>query len=167
MSLEKAQEICRTLVDHYGNNSIDIQGGEPTLYPQIYDLVAHCAAIGLSPTIITNAQALSNREVVARFRDAGLRDFLVSVQGLGAIYDELVGQEGAHVRQMKALCHLQEEGIPFRFNTVVSKPALEQLSDIARLAVRTGAEVVNFWASTVQRSAGRSAARRTCRVTAR
>jgi len=144
MSLDKAKEICRTLVEHYGNNSIDIQGGEPTLYPQIYDLVAYCAEIGLSPTIITNAQVLANRAAVTRFRHSGLRDFLVSVQGLGAIYDELVGRQGAHVRQMKALCHLQEEGIPFRFNTVVSKPALEQLAAIARLAVRTGAEVVNF-----------------------
>jgi molybdenum cofactor biosynthesis enzyme MoaA len=144
MSLDKAKAICRTLVEHYGNNSIDIQGGEPTLYPHIYDLVAYCAEIGLSPTIITNAQVLSNRAAVSRFRRSGVRDFLLSVQGLGAVYDELVGQQGAHVRQMKALHHLQEEGIPFRFNTVVSKPALEQLSDIARLAVRTGAEVVNF-----------------------
>ena len=70
MSLEKAKEICRTLVEHYGNNSIDIQGGEPTLYPKIYDLVAYCAEIGLSPTIITNAQVLSNRAVVTRFRNA-------------------------------------------------------------------------------------------------
>jgi MoaA/NifB/PqqE/SkfB family radical SAM enzyme len=144
MSLEKAKQICSTLVDHYGNNSIDIQGGEPTLWPHIYDLVSFCAEIGLSPTIISNVQVLSNRGTVARFRTAGLRDVLVSVQGLGAVYDELVGQQGAHIRQMKALRHLQEEGIPFRFNTVLSKPALGQLADIATLAVRTGAEVVNF-----------------------
>jgi MoaA/NifB/PqqE/SkfB family radical SAM enzyme len=144
MSLEKARQICRTLVDYYGNNSIDIQGGEPTLWPHIYDLVRYCADIGLSPTIVTNAQVFSNRASVARLRDARLRDALVSVQGLGAVYDNLVGQQGAHVRQMKALRNLQEEGIPFRFNTVLSKPALEQLSDIAQLAVRTGAEVVNF-----------------------
>ena len=144
MSLAKAQEICRTLVEHYGNNSIDIQGGEPTLYPHIHDLVAYCAEIGLSPTIITNAQVLSNRTVVERYRGSGIRDFLVSVQGLGAVYDELVGSEGAHARQMKALHHLQEAGIPFRFNTVVSRPALAQLGDIARLAIETGAEVVNF-----------------------
>jgi len=144
MSLEKAREICRTLVDYYGNNSIDIQGGEPTLWPHIYDLVAFCAQIGLSPTIISNVQVLSDRATVARYRDAGLRDVLVSIQGLGEVYDELVGQWGGHVRQMKALRHLQEVGIPFRFNTVLSKPALAQLNDIATLAVRTGAEVVNF-----------------------
>jgi molybdenum cofactor biosynthesis enzyme MoaA len=144
MTIEKAKEICRTLVDYYGNNSIDIQGGEPTLFPQIYELVSFCAEIGLSPTLISNAQVLSNRATVTRFREARLRDVLVSVQGLGAAYDDLVGQQGAHVRQMKALRNLQEEGIPFRFNTVLSKPALNQVADIARLAVRTGAEVVNF-----------------------
>ena len=144
MSLEKAKTICRTLVDYYGNNSIDIQGGEPTLSPGIYELVAYCVEIGLSPTLITNAQALSNRDVVARFKEAGVRDFLVSVQGLGDVYDQLVGRSGAHARQMKALRHLQEAGIPFRFNTVLSKPALPQLADIATLAIRTGAEVVNF-----------------------
>lgn len=144
MRIEKAKAICRTLVDHYGNNSIDIQGGEPTLYPQICDLVAYCAGIGLSPTIITNGQVLASRPRAAALGRAGVRDFLVSVQGLGGVYDEIVGQQGAHVRQMKALRNLQEEGIPFRFNTVLSKPALDQLADIARLAVRTGAEVVNF-----------------------
>jgi uncharacterized Fe-S cluster-containing radical SAM superfamily protein len=144
MSLGKAKEICRTLVDFYGNNSIDIQGGEPTLWPHIYDLVTYCTEIGLAPTIISNVQVLSNRATVARFRSSGLRDVLVSLQGLGSVYDELVGQSGAHLRQMKALRNLQEEGIPFRFNTVLSKPALSQIVDIARLAVRTGAEVVNF-----------------------
>lgn len=144
MPLEKAKEICRTLVDFYGNTSIDIQGGEPTLWPQIYELVAYCAQIGLSPTIITNAQVLSSRPTVARLRDAGVRDVLLSLQGLGDVYDEIVGQPGAHVRQMKAIRNLQEEGVPFRLNSVLSKPVLPQLSDIATLAIRTGAEVVNF-----------------------
>lgn len=144
MTLDKAKAICQTLVDYYGNNSIDIQGGEPTLYPQIFDLVSYCTDIGLSPTLITNAQALSNREVAARFREARIRDFLVSVQGLGDVYDQLVGRAGAHVRQMKGLRNLQEVGIPFRFNTVLSKVALPQIADIAELAIRTGAQVVNF-----------------------
>ncbi|MDQ5820414.1 MAG: radical SAM protein, partial [Actinomycetota bacterium] len=144
MTLQKAKDICRTLVEDYGNNSIDIQGGEPTLWPPIYELVAYCKEIGLSPTIITNAQALSSRAVVARYKQAGIRDFLVSVQGLGPVYDQLVQREGAHERQMRALRNLQEEGVPFRFNTVLSKPAIPQLADIARLAVRTEAEVVNF-----------------------
>ena len=144
MSLEKAKEICWTLVDYYGNNSIDIQGGEPTLHPSIYDLVEYSADIGLSPTLITNAIALSKRENVVRFKRAGIRDFLISVQGLGKVYDQIVCREGSHVRQMKALRNLQQVGIPFRFNTVLSKAVLPQLMDISKLAVDTGVGVVNF-----------------------
>lgn len=144
MSLEKAKEICRILVDYYGNNAIDIQGGEPTLYPHIYDLVEYCADIGLSPTLITNAIELSRRENVVRFKQAGIRDFLVSVQGLGRTYDRIVRREGSHVRQMEALRNLQQAGVSFRFNTVLSRAALPQLVDIERLAVGTGAGVVNF-----------------------
>ena len=146
MSLDKAKAICRTLVDTYGNNSVDIQGGEPTLWPEIVELVRFCAEIGLSPTVITNAQVLDRPERVAPFRDAGLRDFIVSVQGIGPVYDYVVGRRGAHERQMRALRHLQEAAIPFRFNTVLTRAVLPQLPQIAELGVRTGAFVVNFLA---------------------
>ncbi len=144
MSLDKAKAICKALVDFYGNNSIDIQGGEPTLYPPIYDLVEYCAKIGLSPTLITNAIALSKYDNVLHFKQAGIRDFLVSVQGLGEVYDRIVGRKGAHIWQMKALNNLQKAGVPFRFNTVLSRAALPQLIDISRLAVETGCGPVNF-----------------------
>lgn len=146
MSLEKAKAICRTLVETYGNNSVDIQGGEPTLWPHIVELVRFCAEIGLSPTVITNAQVLDRPERVVPFRQAGLRDFIVSVQGIGPVYDYVVGRRGAHERQMRALRHLQEAAIPFRFNTVLTRAVLPQLPQIAELAVRTGAFVVNFLA---------------------
>lgn len=144
MSLEKAKDICRTLVDYYGNNSIDIQGGEPTLYPQIYELVRYCADIGLSPTLITNAVELSSHEKAVRFKDAGVRDYLISVQGLGRVHDQIVGREGAHARQMRALKNVQQCGTPFRFNTVLSRGALPQLLDISKLAADSGVGVVNF-----------------------
>ena len=144
MSLEKASKICRTLVDYYGNNSIDIQGGEPTLYPHICDLVSYCKEIGLAPTLITNALLLDNMELCKKIQSAGVSDFLVSVQGLGEVHDTLVGCPGAHRRQMKALGNLRELGISFRFNVVMSKPALPQLPAIAKLAIKTGALVVNF-----------------------
>ena len=109
---------------------------------------------------------LSNRAAVIRYREGGLRDFLVSVQGLGSVYDELVCQQGAHVRQMQALRHLQEVGIPFRFNTVLSRSALGQLVDIAQLAVRTGAEVVNFLGFNPSTTRNGNAVPKMCRATA-
>ncbi|MBT0664540.1 radical SAM protein [Geobacter pelophilus] len=144
MSLSKAKKICRTLVDFYGNTSIDIQGGEPTIYPEIHELVSYCREIGLLPTLITNAMVLSKKDACIKLKEAGVRDLLISVHGLRDAFDTIVGVKGAHEKQMVALKNLAEVGIPFRFNCVLSKTALPQLSEIARLAVESGARVVNF-----------------------
>jgi pyruvate-formate lyase-activating enzyme len=146
MPLEKAKAICKTLVDVYGNNSIDVQGGEPTLWPPLPDLIRYCNEIGMKVTVITNGIVLDDMACVRAYGEAGVRDFILSVQGLGPVYDEIVGRKGMWRRQMKGLRNLQEAAIPFRFNTVLSKPVLGQLSQIAELAVRTGAMVVNFLA---------------------
>lgn len=144
MSLDKARAICSTLRDHYGNTAIDIQGGEPTIYPEINALVAHCREIGLLPTLITNAVVLDKRERCRELQEAGLRDLLVSVHGLRDDYDRAVGLTGGSARQMKALDNLVALGIPFRFNCVLARSVLGHLAEISRLAVSSGAGVVNF-----------------------
>jgi pyruvate-formate lyase-activating enzyme len=146
MSLDKAKRICSTLVDYYGNNAIDIQGGEPTIYPYIFDLVRHCREIGLLPTLITNAIPLSNARNCDQLKQAGIRDLLISIQGLDSTYDQIVGVDRAFPRQMRGLDNVVQASIPIRFNCVLSKPALPQLERIAHLAVEYNARVVNFLA---------------------
>ncbi|HYD64514.1 radical SAM protein [Azospirillum sp.] len=144
MPFDKAKAICDTLRFTYGNNAIDIQGGEPTLYKPIYDLVSHCRAIGLAPTLISNAILLADMERCKKLQEAGVQDLLLSIQGIGDTYDRIVGVPGGSVKQMRALDNLMQIGLPFRFNVVLSKPVLTQLEKVAELAVTAGARVVNF-----------------------
>ena len=144
MGLDKAKAIVDTLRNHYGNNAIDIQGGEPTIYPGIEELCEHSARIGLLPTLITNALVLAKREACQRLKDSGVRDLLVSVHGLGQNYDDVVGVPGAHKKQMVALDNCVAIGMPVRFNCVLTKSSLPHLADVARLAVSVGARAVNF-----------------------
>ncbi len=144
MSLEKSKRICTTLREFYHNDAVDIQGGEPTIYPEINELTAHCADIGLKPTLITNALVLDNNQKCKKLKLAGIDDLLISVHGLGDAYDAMCGVKGAHKRQMKALENLMAEEIPFRFNCVLAKSALPHLEGVAKLAIETGARVMNF-----------------------
>jgi MoaA/NifB/PqqE/SkfB family radical SAM enzyme len=144
MPLEKAKKICQVLASYYGNCAVDLQGGEPTLYRHIMDLVAFCRGIGLLPTLITNALVIHNLEYCSRLRDAGIRDLLVSVQGIGGTYDEIVGVKNAYNRHVKGLENISKAGIPVRFNCVLSKKVLPQLEQIAELALACRARVVNF-----------------------
>lgn len=144
MSLDKAKHICSTLRDYYGCNAIDIQGGEPTVYPHILELVRHCADIGLYPTLITNGLQLAKEGVLEQYREAGIRDFLVSFHGIGEVHDEVVGKTGAYEKMTAAIERMRELGIPFRFNCTMSKPVVPLLREVAQRAVDYGARVVNY-----------------------
>ena len=144
MNINKAKIIMNTLRNHYKNNAVDIQGGEPTIYSDIEKLCEYCAKIGLFPSLITNAQVLSKREKCQRLKDAGVRDLLISIHGLGKNYDDVVGVRGAHQRQMAALDNCVAIGMPVRFNCVLTKSSLTALSNVAKLAKDVKARTMNF-----------------------
>lgn len=144
MDIDKAKRICKTLREVYGNTSIDIQGGEPTIHPDILELIRYCRDIGLYPTLITNGLVLGRPGILEQYRDAGLRDFLVSLHGIGDIHDQVVGVQGAYQKIVAAIERMREVGIPFRFNCTMSKPVVPILPEIAQKAIEYGAYVVNY-----------------------
>lgn len=144
MSLDKSKEICRKLREHYDCTAIDIQGGEPTIYPGILELISYCKEIGLHPTLITNGLRLAKPGVVEQFRDAGIRDFLVSLHGIGEIHNETVVKKGAYEKIIGAIENMAQAGVPFRFNCTMSKPVVPILPKIAEKAVYYGADAVNY-----------------------
>ncbi|HRI88950.1 MAG TPA: radical SAM protein [Candidatus Hydrogenedentes bacterium] len=146
MDIQKAKDMCTILREFYGCTSIDIQGGEPTIYPHILELIRHCHDIGLYPTLITNGLHLAKPGNLEKFRDAGVRDFLCSLHGIGDIHDEVVCKKGAYEKITTAIGRMQEIGIPFRFNCTMSKPVVPILPQIAQKAIDYGANAVNYLA---------------------
>ncbi len=144
LPLEKLKQMCKTLVDVYGNNSVDIQGGEPTIYRHITDLMRYCNEIGLKPTLITNGQVLANIDKCRQLKDAGVYDLLISMHGLGKRYDKIVVVDGAAAKLQKAIANVAEVGIPFRLNCVLCADALPDLMGVAKLAVEKQARAVNY-----------------------
>ncbi|HIB53997.1 MAG TPA: radical SAM protein [Nitrospirales bacterium] len=136
--------MCHTLRYYYGDTAIDIQGGEPTIHPEIHELISYCNEIGLYPTLITNGLALASIDKLAKFKGSGVRDFLVSLHGIGDIHDEVVCRKGAYVKIIQAIENMRELDVPFRFNCTMSKPVVPLLPEIAQKAIDYGANAVNF-----------------------
>ncbi len=124
-----------TLINHanlfrhyYGLNACDITGGEATIYKtpkgDIVDLVRHCAAIGLRPTIITHGQ--NNRDdfklgrrnpLYQEIEGAGLEDWLISLHGGSPVsHDAILGQAGSFDRLLHGLSLVKR---PVRFNSTI------------------------------------------------
>ena len=143
--LEDVKLALTKFRNYYQNEYVDFMGGEPTLHPKVVDIVEFSASIGLKPTPITHGMRLADKAFAARLRDAGVHDFLVSVHGVGDTLNKIHrrGRDN-FAKQRQGLENLRELGIPFRFNTTVVRDNVAELSDIAELAVETGARVVNF-----------------------
>jgi len=123
---------------------VDIWGGEPTIYPDIFKLIKYCNDIGLKPTIITNSFALADIEMCKKFKAVGINDFLVSINGLDQNADLITGVKDASIKQKKAIDNLNQLNIPYRINVTLHKFVTSQLPEIADFAVNNNAKVMNM-----------------------
>lgn len=110
------------------------------------ELIKYCNEIHLKPTLITNLVALANFDYAKKFKEAGIYDFLVSLQGIGETYNKVVGKNNAFSKQIQALENLTKIEIPIRVNAVLSNEIINELPQIVDLAIKYKARVVNFLA---------------------
>jgi len=139
---EIKQECCR-FRRFYGNTHVDISGGEPTIHPDIYQIVEYCRSIELLPTIITHGQRLS-KEFVKTLKQAGIEDFLISYHGPEEEHDYLIRKPGGYKRMQQGIENLINAEIPFRINTVVTKINYKTLPRLVDEFLEIKPRVVNF-----------------------
>ena len=103
-------ESLRVLVDdlvsrdYYG---VVLTGGEPSLHPELPEMVRYAKSRGLHVRMITNGSKVADLEVARSFVAAGLRHYHVSIHSCRAeVEDFLTGVKGSHALAMRALENL-------------------------------------------------------------
>lgn len=142
--LEECKRDASLFREKYGNRFVDITGGEPTIYPHIYELLDFCNRIDLKPTLITNVQALANEDRVKQFRDHGVFDFLCSVHALGNTYNEIVQSRHGWNNLTEGIENLNKHGIPWRANCTLTRLNMDQLKDIVQWVKDRNCRIINF-----------------------
>lgn len=96
LSLEEAQGRYRTLRDE-GVTRVSLQGGEPTIWPHLLDLIAYGKTIGLSEQIVvTNGIRLADPAYAKSLYQSGATTIALSVFGASATtHDASMGVSGA------------------------------------------------------------------------
>lgn len=111
-----------SLAARWGKRAIDISGGEPTIRPDLPELIRHCKAQGFERvTIITNGLRCADRGYCEALAAAGLDEGLFSVHSHDpAIHDDLTRVKSSHGRVLQALANFTDLGLDRRVNTVVN-----------------------------------------------
>jgi radical SAM protein with 4Fe4S-binding SPASM domain len=96
-------------------------GGEPTLRPDLPELVRYGKKKGFRVNLITNG-TLSTPALCAALKAAGLDSVQVSIEAPEAVlHDRLTARTGSFERALAGIKAFQDEGIPVQTNTTLTR----------------------------------------------
>lgn len=128
---QEIMERLRRDQEEYGITITDFTGGEPTLHPDIVEIVRYGNSIGNPICIITHGQ-WGNLDRIDAIIDAGLYEFLISIHGVERDHD-LVTNPGAFKKIIKGIEHLEKRGVRWRLNCVAHAMNMENFGGFARM----------------------------------
>ncbi len=147
ISMDRFREIISELGE-LGTKKIHFSGGEPMLRPQLPDLVAHAAGLGIRVTLTTNG-TLIDKEKAKRLIEAGLRGVNVSIDSpIRKMHEKIRGVEGAFKATARSVAlfrkYAHKGKLTIRINTVVSRTNYTTLETLPDLAHELGADGINL-----------------------
>lgn len=135
-----------------GFEYLSIQGGEPTIWPWLRELITHAREIGFRDVImVTNGRLLAERAASRRILEAGLTGIVFSLLGPDAeVHDSLAASKGSFDAVVAAMGHAVEYSRehPGTFqtsvNVIVSAESVDRLPDEMELLARLGIQAANL-----------------------
>jgi len=131
-----SDEIRRMLL-HFKDrcSAVTFSGGEPTLRPDLPDLVREAVSLGYSVSIVSNGRMYAYKEYCKQLIQAGVTHYCVSIHAPNrALYKELT-QADAFDQAVAGIKNLVELGQLIRTATVVSSYNYNHMREMAELIV--------------------------------
>lgn len=122
-----------------GADGVILTGGEPTLSPDLRDLLAYVTGRGAPCRIITNGQHLSEGPLLDELVDAGLRHLHVSMYShRESVQDMLTRNPGGWSKVVRTLERLgaHPAGLAVDLNVVINHYNADHLDGLARFVIR-------------------------------
>jgi radical SAM protein with 4Fe4S-binding SPASM domain len=120
MTTSQAVEVLRIIRQDAGVPSVSFTGGEPTLRPDLPELISEARRVGLRVNLITNA-TLVTPELAAGLASAGLYSAQVSIEGDDAgLHDSLTAVPGSFERSWRGIENLLAAGVKTQTNTTLN-----------------------------------------------
>ena len=117
-----------------GISSVNITGGEPLIYPKIYELLTDIGRLGLHSQLSTNGLLLRDK-VLTRIAKTGVKQLSISLDGADAkTHDEIRGVNGAFQKTIDAATRARQYGFDVTISTVIMPSNLSDLIPLAELA---------------------------------
>ncbi len=132
-----------------GVELVDFDGGEPTLHPDLLDLIRHARSIGYSRvSVTTNGRLCAYEDFARRLVHSGLTTLLFSVHGSDAkTHAQAVGVAEAFDQTVRGIENARRHApraVELGMNITLTKGNFERLGEVADLAWSLGLPWLNI-----------------------
>lgn len=143
LSTEEAKAMIDDLAA-FGAPVLLFSGGEPTMRPDLLELIRYAKDSGMRVVISTNG-TLITKELAAAFAEVGLSYVGVSFDGDPETHDRFRGVKGSFDRAIKGLHNAQDAGIKVGLRFTINKHNWREINDIFDLMQREGINRACFY----------------------
>ncbi|SFR97249.1 radical SAM protein [Anaeromicropila populeti] len=143
--VELDKERIFELIDHFydtGTFEIRLTGGEPTLHPDLFELLAYLKKKDFFVSLATNG--VWNENLIRKISETDIKIIIVSLDGPEAYHDSMRGK-GTFSVVTNTIRELQRiNKFALKINTVLCKENKDYIEAIVKLADDLGVKGVNF-----------------------
>lgn len=149
--LSKAEKL--TIIDDFakiGTSGLGFTGGEPSLLPEIYELVERSNQHGMITHLSTNGYAFRSEESCHRFFDAGLVATTISIDGPEPIHNRIRGRKDSYQMVVQGIRNILEvrkqRGPNFSVvtTTVITKDNITAIPALVEELKNLGVDKIGF-----------------------
>ncbi len=144
LSTEEAKRLLDEIVE-WGIKLLIFDGGEPLCRDDFFDIAKYASTKGLRIVIGSNG-TLIDKDVVERLKSSGITAVQISIDGSEAqTHDWFRGEEGSFNKALEGAKACKAAGLPFQFGMTIRKSTLNQIPDMLKLALESGAIAAEFF----------------------
>lgn len=150
LALEEVQGQLRHLYEQ-GAHRMVFTGGEPSLHPDLVQIVRSAAKTGYKNiSIFTNARRMKDPDLAKALVDAGLNSAMVSLHGRSAeTHDRTVRCPGAFEETLRGLKNLAKSDLHLVINTPVTSINLPEIVSMYDFLTALGEQVRRWQLSNI------------------
>lgn len=147
IGFEGYKQLIASIVKERRFENLILSGAEVTTFDDLEKYVRFAASFGWFKKIQlqTNGRRLGDRAYLNHLLDCGVNEFFISVHGLEEVQDAITNRPGAYEETMTGIHHLEDLGVPFMTNTVLTRENYKQIVPLMAKLVKTKATEHHLW----------------------
>jgi len=144
LSTQQIHSIIGAIASNY-RPIIVLTGGEPLYRKDLFDIATYAHEKGLPIALATNG-TLIDETIAQQIKGSGFQRVSISIDGPDAnTHDSFRGIPGSFDKALHGAMLLHQAGVPFQFNTTITKRNVESIEAILKLAQENHAAALHVF----------------------